>query len=165
MAVKIGKVELGGSEISLPRSRSKAKQVLKRIAKTCGVDKVYFVRTKHASHGGWYRHTDSTIVVVEQEGKCQVPMRVVVFRFFHELTHHLHIEGEIFLALYYQEVKLDDGTKRKYTQRDRRRIALRAEQHANQKACELAYEFFGLELEPPHYPKEFLKKMRGDIFG
>lgn len=165
MSVKIGYIELVGSGFSLPRERARAKRTLKSIAKLCGVKKVYFVRTTKAPYGGFYRLRDQTIVVVEQYKQKKAPMWLVTFRFFHELTHHLHIEAGLFKAFYFSEAKVN-GKRKKFTPTDRRRVALRAENHANQKACELAYEFFGWEFPPPpKYSKDFLRVSRGDLFG
>jgi len=163
--IKIGSVTLVGGGEPLPRNRAEAKRVLKSVAKVCGVKSVYFVRAKHTPHGGYYDHALERIVVVEQEGKRKVPMYTVVWRFLHELTHHLHREGGIFNAYYYKKVKLDDGTTRSYSNVDLRRAALRAERHANQKACELAYEFFRLEITHAAYSKEYLQKSRPDIYS
>lgn len=163
--VKIGSVEVVGSGFPLPRERSRAKQTLKSIAKCCGVNNVYFVRTKHAPYGGLYDRKARSIIVVEQEKSRKVPMWLVAWRFFHELTHHLHAEGGLFDAYYFEEVVLENGCVKKFTQTDRKRVALRAERHANQKACEMAEEFFGIVVAVPDYPKEFLQNQRGDIFG
>ena len=163
--VKVGNVSLHGSGYLLPRQRAKAKRTLKSIAKVCGVEDVYFVRTKKTLYGGFYNFKTKSIVVVEQQGKCKLPMWLVTWRFFHELTHHLHVEGGIFLAYYFKEVEFEDGTVKEYGTVDQSRVALRAERHANLKASELASEFFGLELAPPEYSKEYLQRARKDIFG
>jgi hypothetical protein len=130
----------------------------------CGVKRVHFVRTTKAKYGGLYDRQNKAIIVVEQEGKRKVPMYVVTFRFFHELTHHLHQEGGLFLAYYFEEVMIG-RRKKKYSSTDRKRVALRAERHANLKACELAKEFFGFEMQVPDYPRKFLVEQRADIFG
>ena len=154
--VRIGSVSLIGTGYPLPRERSRAKQTLKSIAKMCGVKAVYFVRTTKANHSGYYGAKTATIVVVEKDGASVIPMWKVAFRFFHELTHHLHREGGIFEAYYDQEGK--------YTKAAGRRVALRAEKHANQKACELTKEFFGIELKTSGYPGEFMRSWRWDLF-
>ena len=164
MSVRVGSVEVsGGGILPLARDRYKAKQTLKGIGALCGIENTYFVRTKTAPHAGFYRHQDKTIVVVEKHKAKLIPMWRVAFYFFHELSHHLQREGGLFSA-YYFEVAVVGGKKKKYTQTDRRRVALRAEQHANQKACELAYEFFGLDLDVPKYSKEFLEDYQAGIF-
>jgi hypothetical protein len=162
--VRIGSVEILGAGFPLPRDRSRAKNCLRSIAKMCGVKSVYFVRTTKAKYGGLYDYKNKRLIVVEQEGKRKVPMYVVTFRFFHELTHHLQGEGGLFLAYYLEEVMIG-RRKKKYTANDRKRVALRAERHANLKACELAEEFFGLKMHVPDYPREFLHSARKDIFG
>ena len=166
MSVKIGSVSVTGSGFSLPRERARAKQALKSIAKMCGVDGVYFVRTKpRGRYGGYYDFKNKRIIVVEQEGTCCIPMWLVAWRFLHELTHHLHTVGGLFHAYYYDEVVFEDGSVKEYTTADRRRVALRAERHANTKASEMSLEFFDLELIPPEYSKEYLKGVRKDLFG
>lgn len=163
--VRIGTVEISalGAGFSLPHNRSQAKACLRNIAKMCGT-KVYFVRTTKAPYGGLYDHKNKRLIVVEQQGKSKVAMLQVVLRFFHELTHHLHQEGGIFLAYYFDEVMVG-RRKKKFSQADSRRIALRAEKHANLKACELAKEFFGIEMIPQEYSKVFLERQRPDIYG
>lgn len=157
MSVKVGSVEVsGGGILPLSRDRYEAKQTLRSIGTLCGIENTYFVRTKIALHAGYYRYWDKTIIVVEKHKTKEIPMWKVAFYFFHELSHHLQREGGLFSAYYFKEAVVG-GKKKKYTQADRRRVALRAEQHANQKACELAYEFFGLELAIPEYSKGFLE--------
>lgn len=162
--VKVGSISLRGSGHPLPRERARAKLTLKSIAAMLGVQGTYFVRVKKEYYGGYYNPLNERIIVVEQCGSRKIPMYIVAFRFFHELTHHLHREGGIFNAYYCTEAKLGNGTTKEYSRADRRRVALRAERHAHQKACELIYEFFGLELETPTYPKEYLQEVRKDIF-
>jgi hypothetical protein len=162
--VRIGGVEFVGAGFQLPRNRSRAKACLRSIAQACGVKRVHFVRTTKAPYGGLYDIQKESLIVVEQEGKRKVPMHTVTFRFFHELTHHLHQQSGIFLAYYFEEVKIG-RRKKKYSATDRKRVALRAERHANQKACEMAKEFFGLEMTVPEYSREFLSEQRADIFG
>ena len=169
MAVKVGPIKLTGNFLPIPRRRAQIKADLKEVARNCGVEGVYFVRTAGADYGGYYNIHDKRIIVVERQGSYQVPMSTVIFRFFHELTHHLHMKGGIFLAYYLTEAKIKyPGKSRyrkvKYTPADQRRAALRAERHANKKACELADQFFGLELEAPEYPREYLWDVRSDIF-
>ena len=155
--------------IRLPKTRRALKQDLRNIAKSCGVGSIYFVKTTTADYGGHYSRALNRIVIVEQQGQRKVRRITLVFRFFHELTHHLHVQYGLFSAYYFTQSKAfanlkDPALKKRYGQAAKR-VALKAERHANQKAGELAEEFYGLDLEIPEYPKEYLHTDREDIFG
>jgi hypothetical protein len=91
-------------------------------------------------------------------------MYTIVYRFLHELTHHLHREARIFNAYYY-EYTMINGKRKKHHLGDFKRVALRAEKHANLKAIEMADEFFGLIITATDYTREYLEESRPDIFG
>jgi hypothetical protein len=165
MIVAVGGCAVEGPGEPLPRNRKEAKQVLRAVAKACGVKRVSFVKHKKPRYGGTYQYNAKRIIVVEKEGSRVVPIYVLAYRLLHELTHHLQHEGGIFLAFYCSEYKDEKGKLHKVTNDERRRVALRAERHADKKAVELCEELFELKLKPmAPYSKSFLKKMRKELF-
>jgi hypothetical protein len=167
--VRIGKLRLRGEGKPLPRNREKAKQVLKSIAKEYGVEGVHFLRIKcgpkgASTRGGWYKPWAKRIGVVEREGSRQRPLDLMAFCFFHELTHHLQNQEFLFEALFYGAVSDENGKWREIPLSDARRVVVRAERHADQKAAELAWEFFGLNFWVPKYTREDVQRTQKRLF-
>ena len=166
MSIVIGEFIFSGKQEPLPRNRGEAKRVLRKLAKSCGVERVSFVRAKHQLHGGFYHSKNKRIGIVEQYKSRKIPIYIMAFRLLHELVHHVQCESHLFAAFYYQQYRDEKGKWRKFSSADRRRVALRAERHADRKASELAWELFGLAIRPPRpYPKEFLQETRKELLG
>lgn len=147
--VQIGKARIELEPGRFPTSRRQLMIELRLIAKLCGVKSLHFVNST-SFYGGKYNCLTEEIVVVVREGKKRTSRTNILFRFLHELGHHLHRMGGLFKAYYPR------GSK-KPTRAGKKRVALRAERHADWLACRLALAIYGLKLElDGKYPKEFL---------
>jgi len=167
MPLRIGKAIFDdGPKGFVPTTRKELMSQLRKIGQSLDVKGIYFVRATKAFYGGHYNPATQKIVVVEQSGARKIPRAMLMFRFFHELAHHIQTHSNLFPAYYFKRVQLEDGSWKEFSVAERRRVALRAERHADSSAIQIAEFLYKIKYaQGKKYSKEFLEKHHKEIYA
>jgi hypothetical protein len=138
--IRIGKLKIEGRG-SYPRSRADLKADLREFARDLGLKLDFVVRRQ--STVSWCRVSTANAIVCEGVGNTLFPMQEVMFFGLHEISHWIQFNEGMFRSYfgryYYDAWQLPSRNAQ-------RRVALRAERHADFLARKLARELFGAHL-------------------